>query len=379
MTILEIIKIKELNPVTLTADEIKEKIFFDFGDQEIKAQTGSVTIEVSKLEGELEGLDEIIFLFDSTNRGNITWFKKQESGNYSVNLKLESIYLDGFELSIQHFIVPGKILISITEEEKESLLKFNNQKLFLSTLLKYYLPKRHDSILYLATKAYRCNPNESNDETKSHFLGNPKYNTISLFHISTLFSDQIEEIESIKHLSFYIDINNSNNGWPEKEGDFKVTTKIESSLNRADTYYEAANNFSIQTYLDIPSYNHSSLFQLKLTFEEIDIYSELRSFYFEHIVDKSSIGEEVNKIFGYPDSIQNCVSYEAERIKNKREYSDEIYEDAQHWMLLLQISPYCKKFNFFEKFGDGSIYFMIRKKDFLEENFENCQVIVQNT
>jgi len=223
---------------------------------------------------------------------------------------------------------------------------------------------KHDAILPLAMKSYLCSPTDSEDEHKSHFLGKPKHSVESLFHLSTLFASDIKELSSINSLSFYVDINN---------------LEEDSKLTISDCYFETANNFMIQEILDIPIYNHSLIFELQLSYDELDQYNEMRSFYFEHIISKDIESVEYNKILGYPDSIQNCVSYEAERIKNNRDYDDAIYEEAQNWMLLLQISPYCKKFNFFEKFGDGSIYFMIRKDDFRKRSFDNCQVVVQNT
>jgi uncharacterized protein YwqG len=44
--------------------------------------------------------------------------------------------------------------------------------------------------------------------------------------------------------------------------------------------------------------------------------------------------------------------------------------------------PGCKKNTvgyFFEIFGDGTIYFMIKKEDLAKGNFDAVQVVVQNT
>lgn len=97
------------------------------------------------------------------------------------------------------------------------------------------------------------------------------------------------------------------------------------------------------------------------------------------LILRDRIFSGLNKLFGYPESIQNCVSYEAERIHNNRDYGDDILKDAGSWHLLLQISPYCKAFDFFKDFGDATIYFMIHDNDLKNGNFDNCQVVCQST
>jgi len=91
MTILELKNTLKINPVKLTAEELREKVLFDFGNQESKAETGSVILEVDLKEGEININDQVSFLSDNMHKGIITIVEKQENGSYIIENNMELI------------------------------------------------------------------------------------------------------------------------------------------------------------------------------------------------------------------------------------------------------------------------------------------------
>ncbi len=100
--------------------------------------------------------------------------------------------------------------------------------------------------------------------------------------------------------------------------------------------------------------------------------------------------EELTKLLGYPNVIQNPMEEECEactrgfRQGNPEDYkmiSDaekaDITDKAKDWMLLFQMSTI--EFEDYElMFGDcGSIYFWIRKEDLKERNFDKVWLVLQ--
>ena len=77
--------------------------------------------------------------------------------------------------------------------------------------------------------------------------------------------------------------------------------------------------------------------------------------------------------------MQGCVSQEAEALHLNLPYGAAAPEDSADWQLLLQVSPYAKRLPFFDAFGDGTIYFMIRKEDLAVGKFDRVQVVVQGS
>ena len=100
--------------------------------------------------------------------------------------------------------------------------------------------------------------------------------------------------------------------------------------------------------------------------------------------------EELTKLLGYPNIIQNPMEEECEacsrgfRQGNQEDYkaiSDaqkaDITDKAKDWILLFQMST-IESGDFELMFGDcGSIYFWIRKKDLVERDFDKAWLILQ--
>lgn len=130
--------------------------------------------------------------------------------------------------------------------------------------------------------------------------------------------------------------------------------------------------------LDLPREDHAVIRTLQFSDDEAEQYEALYATFKSILLPRWEF-ESYNKIFGYPDNVQSCVAFEAERLKEGLEYSEDIYDAAVEWQLLLQVAPYCRKFNFIDTFGDGQIYFMIRRRDLASGNFSNVQLVVQST
>lgn len=100
--------------------------------------------------------------------------------------------------------------------------------------------------------------------------------------------------------------------------------------------------------------------------------------------------EELTKLFGYPNVIQNPMEEECEacfrgfRQGNQEDYAAisemekaDIAEKAKEWILLFQMST-VETDNYELMFGDcGSIYFWIRKEDLEECRFDKVWLVLQ--
>lgn len=395
MILLQIKNLKQVKPIKWESKDLSElkkgqRYVRFMGDHPNNPEHGSIILSTQIVSGQFDDIKEVLIIGDDAQDGRLINYKKQLLGGYKVEIQFDTIYGHGLKYSANNFIQPGGALIGLTKTEKESLNSIETQRKLLSLLTEFIIPNKKELILNFAKIGFLCIPNDENDSSKSYYLGKPRHNKSEikdnsgneLYHLSTLKLEEFETNQSwgnsVKLMSFYIKINDTENGWPEEKGDFKVLKDNFNSATHDLEKFEDAINFNIKQILDLPGYDHSLINYHKFSDDDRNRYEALKSVFFQLIMG-DEMDEEVNKFLGYPDSIQNCVSYEAERIFNKREYSDEIYKDATNWCLLLQISPYCKWFKFYDEFGDGSIYFMIRKEDLDEGDFSKCQVVVQNT
>lgn len=395
MIILQIKNIKQVKPIEWKAKDLSElkagQRFVRFvGNHPNQPEHGSVILSTKLIGGQFDNIDKVLFIGSDAQEGRLVSHDKQLLGGHKVEIEFDTIYGHGLKYCVQDFIQKGGAIVGLTQSENETLNSFETQKALLSLLSDYIIPNRKKLILNFARPGFICIPNEESNSNKSHYLGCPKHkeseikdsNGNQLYHLATLDLDEFQSSQEWANdnpnLSFYIRIEDTQNSWPEGKDDFRVLPIINKYSSKNLGNYEDAINFNIKPLLDLPGYDHSLIHHYKFSDEDRDRYDALRSS-FTQLVLGEEIDEAVNKLLGYPDSVQNCVAYEAERIFNKREYSDEIYKDAKDWCLLLQISPYCKWFKFFDDFGDGSIYFMIRKGDLESGEFKNCQVVVQNS
>lgn len=395
MILLQIKSIKQVKPIKWESKDLSglkegQRFVRFMGDHPDNPEYGSIVLSTQMVNGQFEDISQVLFIGDDAQDGKLVNYKKQLFGGYKVEVQFDTIYGHGLKYSANNFIQTGGALVGLTESEKESLSSIGTQKKLLSLLADFIIPNKKELILNFAKAGFLCIPNDGNDSNRSHYLGKPKHEKSEikdssgneLYHLATLnlaeFETNLNWANGIKSMSFYIKVNDTENGWPEAKDDYKVIKDNLNSQNQDSGTFEKAINFSIKPILDLPGYDHSLIHHHKFSDEDRNRLNALRSVFMQLIIG-DEIDEEVNKFLGYPDSIQNCVSYEAERIFNKREYSDEIYKDATNWCLLLQISPYCEWFKFFDEFGDGSIYYMIRKEDLDAGDFSKCQVVVQST
>ncbi len=399
MVLLEIKKPVKFNPIKWGASDLyglrEGQSYVSYGvDHLNNPEHGSVEISVNDVRGELLNISDLIFVLDEAVRGKLIGWKKNILGNLIIDVQFESVFGSGLKYSAQNFILKGGVIIGFSEDEKKLLKDIKGQRELLLLLVDFIIPNRSTEILKFARPALICIPNEDRNEKSSHFLGKPKHDLddkvdgikeASLFHLATILLDEFDEelLTSYKicnQLSFYLRIDNSRNGWPEEIGEHKVLNDkgTNQSANVFENYFEIASNFDSKVILDIPWPDDTVIYKLDLSKDEEQRYEALKSVYMNLILpDLSDMG--VNKVFGYPDSVQQCVSYEAERISKKMEYGDDVFNKADDWLLLLQVSADCKSFDFFDDFGHSTIYFMIQKADLVKGNFDNCQVIVQNT
>jgi hypothetical protein len=395
MILLQIRSIQQVEPIKWESKDLSglnegQRFVRFMGDHPDKPEYGSIVLSTQIVNGQFDEISQVLFIGDDAQEGKLVNYKKQLLGGYKVEVLFDTIFGHGLKYCANNFIQSGGALVGLTESEKKSLHSIETQKKLLSLLADFIIPNKKELILNFARTGFLCLPNDESDTNKSHYLGCPKHEKSKiidssqndLYHLSTLnlkdFDLNQTWSNNSESISFYIKINDTENGWPEEKDDFKVLQNNTSPIYQDSETFEQAINFGIKPILDLPGYDHSLINHHNFTDDDRDRFEALRSVFMQLIIG-DEIDEEANKILGYPDSIQNCVSYEAERIFNKREYSDEIYEDATKWCLLLQVSPYCKWFKFFDEFGDGSIYYMIRKQDLELGDFTNCQVVVQNT
>ena len=395
MILLQIKNIKQVKPVKWESKNLtglKEgQGFIRFaGDHPNNPEYGSIVLSTRILNGQFDDIKDILFIGDNAQEGILLNYKKQVLGGYKTEIAFDTIFGHGLKYCASNFIQSGGALIGLTETEKKSLSSIETQRKLLFLLAEFILPNKKELVLDFAKESFLCIPNDENDSTISHFLGKPKHDNSEikdglgneLFHLATLhpseFDKNLEWMNAMEPISFYLKINDTENGWPEVKNDFRVMTGSSNSNSHNSKDVNQAVNFRIIPFLDLPGYDHVLLYHHKLTETERDNFDSLRSVFLRLTIGDKAEGA-VNKFLGYPDSVQNCVSYEAERIFNKREYSEEIVKDAINWCLLLQVDPYCKWFQFFDEFGDGAIYYMIRKEDLEKGDFSNCQIVVQNT
>lgn len=399
MLVLSIKTITNSKPVKWTGQNLSDikpgQIFSRFsGDHPDNPEYGTVEIKTKVISGNFDGIEEMIFIAGDPMSATLVSHKKHLFGGYTIEVDFNTIFAHGLEYSVRNLIPQGGGIIGLSATDKASLKEIGGQKQLLSLLARLIMPGKEKQIEALALPSLMLIPNDNSDKAKSHFTGAPKLEegTIiphsnesqSLLHLATFHTDELPDIIKAqlprKHLSFYIKTQETENGWPEKGDTFRVLhyDRIVQSESPESGETEPETNFDTRLLLDLPKYDHSVLTQLRWSSDEMTQYEAMASVYKNLLLSDLS-DKEVNKLFGYPDNVQGCVAYEAERIKNNREYSDDIYEDAVNWRLLLQVSPYCKWFKFFDEFGDGAIYFMIKQNDLQAGNFDDVQVVVQST
>lgn len=395
MLLLEVIKPLSFHPVSceLNPENIadNQNVISFYGGFNKLAEKGAVVLIVRLLEGRFDGVSEVLFNGIFSVSAKLLSWKDLGDGTYQIKTNFEILFSDGLEHSASFFIVKNILIVGLSQKEKENLKNnIETQKELLGLLTNNILPSRRQEIEAFGMPCILCFPNEGNDGSLSHFIGQHKSNTgelitnrkgTTLLHLCTLNLNDFDGFSfpaSLKnYLSFYIKIKHlMEEGWIRENHDNQVLNYDHLVLGERE---EEAVNFHWRYILDLPKLDHSLFFDHRFTEEENDKYEILYDIFNQILLGQVDEGQEFNKILGYPNNIQNCVAYEAERVFHQREFSDDIYVEAVNWQLLLQVSPYCKWFSFFDEFGDASIFVMIQKEDLKNGNFENIQVISQCT
>lgn len=364
----------------ITRAEGKKTLSF-MGNHPHNPESGKVEISVQLLQGQFDSISVLQFVDLDPESGFLESWEKDEQDNFNILVRFDTVFLHGLKYCTQRFITNEGLILGISDGDNSSLDSIEGQHQLLSLLAGYLLPARQKEIQEFARPCIICRPNDGTDESISHFMG-PRGGYLrdenAFINLATVFTADLPPsvlpgaLKSV--LSFYLMANAET-----PPGIIVINNDLEAETNDiSDEHYEEASNFDMKIMLDLPGDNHSLLQHLNFTDEEKEHYETLLSTY-KQVLMNDSFEAEVNKISGYPDSVQNCVAFEAEMLRSGKGFGEVKYSDATEWQLLLQVSPYCKWFEVFDEIGDSTIYVMIRREDLENEMFENCQIVTQCT
>jgi uncharacterized protein YwqG len=198
-------------------------------------------------------------------------------------------------------------------------------------------------------------------------------------------------------LVFFLDLHNSEKGWPEEKDRFKVYHFPEGtplSILPFPKGLEVMKDISPLLFDFTENIDWDSEPFRKLDYnstDEVDLHLLFINNIFEMHLDKS---RHHYQLLGFPLSVQGDVRVEAERLSRGNtiwplstdpDYQSKvnaIYKDyTEHrndWQLLLQIEN-ASRIGLYSFLTDPAIYFVIRKTDLANNNFDNVQVILQGT
>ena len=406
MQFAKIKKIKNITPIEPgSANDLHVKgeaessfLFDSSSEYPEKEEKGKFTLEVKlPTNAEIPAFSHVMIFGDSTFFAKVINWLKTSPVTLEIELFVDVIFVNGFERSLQFLTTDTNGVILFAENELRELNTYAAQKAIFDQLADIMLsPKTAEKIKALTQPCFVLTVSGENTKDRSHFVGNPKTpkgQPVPVsptygpqFHLATLKTEQFAShlatlygISLKQNISFFIRIEDTENGWPERATEFTVLHYDEQSEHSPSAHFhEPEFEMVFREKLDAPDSQDSVIHVLKLSDKQEQQYEALLET-LHSITEPDGFLTENSKLFGYPCSVQHCVAYEADRMSTDQEYSDEHYVGALDWQLLLQVSPYAHPFKFFEQFGDGSIYFMIRKKDLLAGNFGKVQVVVQNT
>ncbi len=402
MTIAQVIGISRLTPIApgskadLHAQPGETRVWTAETGAAGQAEKGKVVVKVRLLSGSPEGVETVLVAGESPMYAHLLGVRKNWLGGTAMELYFNQVFLGGFAQEIAYLLERGTLLLGFTEAERASFQTPEGQRALYAKLATLFLPSRKAELLRLAKPFYRLRMAEHPAAaTASHLMGPAKWpqgqhlplnpSGAPLMHLATLRMQDIPPIANRldtsqwgTYLSFFLDIQDTQKGWPQEPGRFKVWSYTELQTANPDSAPDPAYSLVFEPGLDLPNYDHSALYALQLTDEELARYEMLYST-FKSAVWPQWEFEHWNKFLGYPQNVQGCVAYEAERLKEGLDHTEDIYRAAVAWELLLQVSPYSREFNFTKTFGYGEIYFMIRRKDLEEGNFQDVQLVVQST
>lgn len=363
----------------------------------VQCKSGNIVLNIHIVSGNIEEIDSCFTLSDIPVEAKCLSLKSRFLGGYEIELHFEQAFMEGLNYFAEEYLSKEHAILGLSALERQSLDKIAMQKELLNALLDCMMPERSEQIKQLARPCLWLELGTEDNGSQSYFVGQPQIEAGSayplsidqqpLFHICTLHKSDFAEIFAYygidlknEYLSFYMDIENTEKGWPAGIGKFKVLNYDEpttAAYQNKQQCQEPAHPIVFIPTLNLPEYDHPILESLHLSDDEQEQYEIIEPM-FRGIIGVDKDGE-VNKLLGYADYIQNPVEWDAERIKNNLSYDDDIRNKANEWQLLLQISPYCHAFKFFDELGDAAIYFMIRRSDWANGNYSNIQIVAQST
>lgn len=357
-------------------------------------EMGYLFLDVEVIDGIAKEAKHVYFICDQLIKATIVRHTNDIFKN-QVQLSFDGAFPYGFEKSINSFVRPGSSFFALTEEELQTSNKLIIQENILNILSSNLLPDYTSKILESKRIGFYFEFSEDEKLKKSFAIGKIKQlenlfqltnkTNTPLMHLCTIYPNElsVKLFDSSENygISFFLKITDTENGWPEKKDEFSVTQSKDRSILKYPldiTYSNEHLSIEMKPSYDIPEPEGYFSYNLGLNEDEKLCYRVLHFIYHE-IVINWHYKRMPSKFLGHPISEQYCVNYEAERISKKLKYDDSIHKEAEDWCLLLFINPYDKWFNFFDKFGDGSIYFMIKKEDLNNMDFRNVQLVVQNS
>jgi hypothetical protein len=358
------------------------------------AETAQLTVKINLIKGNIKNNLQVAFINQDLLAGHLVNFKHLEKDIFNITIKFYTGFIGGAKVHIEEYINSSFGFIGIDEESLQKLHSLKKQEYFIKYLGSYLFPDKIDAVISMCLPSNLIYKYDNKDSKKSHFMGRNKAPKLLLEPLNELKSKKIIHVATIsrddfplvsknnklkKFISFHLRVNDTEQSWPEDPNDFLVVNYDNQEIDNINFISsEIESNFEYFTFMDLPGWGNINVDLLDFNDVEKEKYYSLEKIYKNLIINEYEF-KDYNKIMGYPNQVQDCVSFEAQRIKNNLDYTETTFKDSAEWILLLEINPSAKEFNFYENFGDGHIYFMIRKQDFLNGIFHNVQVVVQNT
>jgi uncharacterized protein YwqG len=221
------------------------------------------------------------------------------------------------------------------------------------------------------------------------------YNIQSNKSLSFICQISTEEIKPYNNYNYFSDegvlffLINPNLGYPIKKENFKVLY-----LNNKEYFSNAIPNISlnpiifnevfIEFYLhyNFPSYQNYKI--LELEEKDVELDDEIEDIQdFINSNNHHFFNNQKCQIFGNPQALQGTVSFHwaINFLNLTHPLSDEELEKVKktekEYVLLLQIDLSDIKIT--NHFGDGILYFGIKKDDLIKKKFDNTELVYQST
>lgn len=375
MFILNITEILAFLPVPISPQETRPGGSYVQiqGDHPDNPEQGSVRFKGQLLSGQVEDSCSLaaIWSLDRIN-GVIRSCQEEALGTYILEVGMEEIFLNGLEYSLKDTVATGSYVLGLSATDQAEWTLREGQLRLLEQLSSAFMPERSREIVALARPAILLqNPeqfgaNVTKDATVVHIRqiaaaeGKTNIATLDLREFSALLPVTVPA----PFLSLSIDPENLSLT-PDVRflGDLSEQTVLQESI------------FNAFLLMDIPKMDHSVLETLEMDDDELYEYETLSSLY-KTLIFPSLEDGEINKWMGYPDNIQHCVAIEAQ---NLAQIAHGTSGEASDWQLYLQISPYCKWFDYFDEIGDATFYLMMKENDWAEQRFEHAVCVGQCT